>query len=68
MVAQLVEHRTENPGVGGSIPPRTTILFYMINMIFGLLVNQNSSFFYFSAYITIGSVDNFRYTFYRLYR
>jgi hypothetical protein len=20
----LVEHRTENPGVGGSIPPRTT--------------------------------------------
>ena len=24
MVAQLVEHRTENPGVGGSIPPRTT--------------------------------------------
>jgi hypothetical protein len=23
-VAQLVEHRTENPGVGGSIPPRTT--------------------------------------------
>lgn len=28
MVAQLVEHRTENPGVGGSIPPRTTIIFY----------------------------------------
>ena len=24
-VAQLVEHRTENPGVGGSTPPRTTI-------------------------------------------
>ena len=23
-VAQMVEHRTENPGVGGSIPPRTT--------------------------------------------
>jgi hypothetical protein len=23
-VAQLVEHRTENPGVGGSTPPRTT--------------------------------------------
>ena len=23
-VAQLVEHRTENPGVGGSIPPLTT--------------------------------------------
>ena len=23
-VAQLVEHRTENPGVGGSIPSRTT--------------------------------------------
>ena len=34
MVAQLVEHRTENPGVGGSIPPRTTILFYMINIAF----------------------------------
>lgn len=27
MVAQLVEHRTENPGVGGSIPPRTTTVF-----------------------------------------
>ena len=25
VVAQLVEHRTENPGVGGSSPPRTTI-------------------------------------------
>ncbi len=25
-VAQLVEHRTENPGVAGSIPARTTIL------------------------------------------
>ena len=24
-IAQLVEHRTENPGVGGSIPPRPTI-------------------------------------------
>ena len=23
-VAQLVEHRTENPGVGGSIPPLPT--------------------------------------------
>ncbi len=23
-VAQLVEHRTENPGVGGSIPPLST--------------------------------------------
>ena len=23
-VAQLVEHRTENPGVAGSIPARTT--------------------------------------------
>src|SRR4029434_4683476 len=26
-VAQLVEHRTENPGVGGSIPSLPTILF-----------------------------------------
>ena len=24
-VAQLVEHRTENPGVGGSIPPLSTV-------------------------------------------
>jgi hypothetical protein len=24
-VAQLVEHRTENPGVGGSIPPLSTL-------------------------------------------
>ncbi len=23
-IAQLVEHRTENPGVAGSIPARTT--------------------------------------------
>lgn len=23
-IAQMVEHRTENPSVGGSIPPRTT--------------------------------------------
>ena len=27
-VAQLAEHRTENPGVGGSIPPRPTIISY----------------------------------------
>ena len=27
-VAQLVEQRTENPCVGGSIPPPATILFY----------------------------------------
>src|SRR5262250_2408209 len=26
-VAQLVEHRTENPGVGGSIPSLPTIVF-----------------------------------------
>ncbi len=26
-VAQLVEQRTENPRVGGSIPPLATILF-----------------------------------------
>lgn len=30
VVAQLVEHRTENPGVAGSIPARTTILYLMI--------------------------------------
>ena len=27
-VAQLVEHRTENPGVTGSIPVRTTMVTY----------------------------------------
>jgi hypothetical protein len=27
-VAQLVEQRTENPRVGGSIPPLGTIAFY----------------------------------------
>src|SRR5258705_1804456 len=27
LVAQLVEQRTENPGVGGSIPSQPTILF-----------------------------------------
>src|SRR5258705_13808387 len=27
LVAQLVEHRTENPGVGGSIPSQPTIVF-----------------------------------------
>jgi hypothetical protein len=29
-VAQLVEQRTENPRVGGSIPPLGTILFLLV--------------------------------------
>ena len=40
----MVEHRTENPGVGGSIPPRTTTklfsteeLFYLFKYHFFLL-------------------------------
>jgi hypothetical protein len=32
VVAQLVEHRTENPGVAGSIPARTTIFYLMITV------------------------------------
>ena len=31
-VAQLVEHRTENPGVGGSIPLGATILLFICVM------------------------------------
>ena len=34
-VAQLVEQRTENPRVGGSIPPLGTIYFY--NVLFLLV-------------------------------
>jgi len=31
-VAQLVEHRTENPGVGGSIPSLPTISFSIFSL------------------------------------
>lgn len=37
VVAQLVEHGTENPGVGGSIPPHATIFF--IDFYFYFLYN-----------------------------
>ena len=33
-VAQLVEQRTENPCVGGSIPPHTTSKSLIINYLF----------------------------------
>ncbi len=32
-VAQLVEHRTENPGVGGSIPPVPTFLNHVLESL-----------------------------------
>ncbi len=32
-VAQLVEQRTENPRVGGSIPPLATILFIYLRRL-----------------------------------
>ena len=32
-VAQLVEHQTENLGVGGSIPPRATIMYIIVLII-----------------------------------
>ena len=31
-IAQSVEHRTENPGVGGSIPPGATILIIKLEI------------------------------------
>ena len=31
-VAQLVEQRTENPRVGGSIPPLGTIIYYFLSI------------------------------------
>ena len=34
LVAQLVEQRTENPCVGGSIPPRATILTLVYSGVF----------------------------------
>ena len=33
-IAQLVEQRTENPCVGGSIPPLATSLLHRINVPF----------------------------------
>ena len=45
-VAQLVEQRTENPCVGGSIPPHTTkaltmmLGFFYVNIIYCLFIDQ----------------------------
>ena len=36
-VAQLVEQRTENPCVGGSIPPLATIIFRTFRRSVGIL-------------------------------
>ena len=40
-VAQLVEHVTENHGVGGSIPPLGTIFPLNINELYGNYVLPN---------------------------
>ena len=48
-IAQLVEHRTENPGVGGSIPPPATFLHFVVRrfweVIFrGLIIFRSTAF------------------------
>ena len=44
-VAQLVEHRTENPGVGGSIPLGATINYFR-NVVYALVAQLDRVFGY----------------------